>query len=81
MNASEEIQIPFELRSLNATEVAALLGLSPTYVRDHLAAKPDFPRRADNDGHPRWIARDILEWREAIQAGRQGRRRRSRNRS
>lgn len=80
-NEANGVQVPFELRSLNAAQVAELLGLSRSYVRDNLSARPDFPRRSDIDGHPRWIARDILEWRDAIQAGRQGRRRRSRNRS
>lgn len=81
MSAAEKIEIPFELKSLSAAQVAELLGYSKTYVRDNLSVRPDFPRRADNDGHPRWVAKDILEWRDAIQAGRLGHRRRLRNRS
>lgn len=71
-------EVPFELRSLNAEQVADLLGLSRSYVRDNLSARPDFPKRADSDGHPRWIARDILEWRANLQAERSSGRRRRR---
>jgi hypothetical protein len=76
---TKESSIPFELRSLNAVQAGELLGYSATYVRDQLACKPDFPRRADNDGHPRWIASELLEWRAVNQAGRQARRRKSRS--
>lgn len=71
-------QIPFELHSLDAEQAGELLGYSARYVREDLACRPDFPKRADGDGHPRWIAGELLAWREAIQAGRQARRRRSR---
>lgn len=73
-------EIPFEYRSLNAAQVAELLGLSKSYVRDNLSARPDFPKRADNGGHPRWIAKDILEWRIGVQQ-RRNRRQRRRSRS
>lgn len=84
MSAAEKMKesnIPFELRSLDAKQAGELLGYSATYVRDQLACKPDFPRRADNDGHPRWIAGELIAWRAANQAGRQARRRSSRSRS
>jgi len=68
--------IPFELRSLDATEAGELLGYGPRYVSERLACRPDFPKRADPDGKPRWVAGELLAWREAIQAGRQVRRRR-----
>lgn len=73
--------IPFEHRSLSAAEAGELLGYVATYVRDHLAYTPGFPKRADNDGHPRWVAGELLEWREANQASRQARRRKSGNKS
>jgi hypothetical protein len=50
-------------------------------VRDHLACRPDFPKRADSGGHPRWIAGELIAWRETNRADRQVRRRRSRSRS
>ena len=69
--------IPFEHRSLSAAEAGELLGYAATYVRDQLSCRPGFPKRADNDGHPRWIAGELLQWREANQASRQARRRKS----
>lgn len=81
MGAAEKLDVPFELRSLSAAQAGELLGYSATYVRDHLACKPGFPKRVDNDGHPRWIARELLEWRESIQADRLARQRRSRSKS
>lgn len=68
--------IPFELRSLDSAEAGELLGYSARTVREELACKPDFPKRVDSDGRPRWIAGELLAWRAANQAGRQGRRRR-----
>ena len=79
MSDADQVQVPFELRSLSAAQAGELLGYSATYVRDHLACKPSFPKRVDSDGHPRWIAKELMEWRESIQADRQGRRRRRRH--
>ena len=81
MSAAERLSIPFELRSLDAEQAGELLGYSARYVREDLACRADFPKRVDGDGHPRWIAGELLAWREAIRAGRQVRRRRSRSRS
>lgn len=50
------VEIPFELRSLSSAQVAQLLGYSHTYVMDNLSARPNFPKRVDSDGHPRWLA-------------------------
>lgn len=72
---SKQQTIPFEHRSLSAAEAGELLGYAATYVRDQLSSRPGFPKRADNDGHPRWIAGELLEWRQANQASRQARRR------
>lgn len=81
MGAAEKINIPFELRSLDAEQAGQLLGYAATYVRDHLACRADFPKRADSGGHPRWIAGELIAWRESNRADRQARRRRLRNRS
>ena len=70
---SKPQSIPFEHRSLSAAEAGELLGYAATYVRDQLSCRPGFPKRADNDGHPRWIAGELMEWREANQASRQAR--------
>lgn len=69
-------EIPFNLRSLDAGEAGELLGYAPRYVIEGLACRPDFPKRCDPDGHPRWKAGELLEWRDTIQAGRLTRRRR-----
>lgn len=73
--------IPFELRSLDAQQASELLGYAASYIRDHLACRPDFPKRVDRDGHPRWIAGELIAWREANRACRQARRRSSRSRA
>lgn len=77
MSAAEKVAIPFELRSLDATQAGELLGYTARTVREELACKPDFPKRVDSDGHPRWIAGELMAWREANRASRQARRRRS----
>lgn len=56
-------EIPFELRSLNAKDAGVLLGYSARHVRERLAALPDFPKRCDTGGDPRWIAAELLKWR------------------
>lgn len=73
--------IPFELRSIDSEEAGQLLGYSARNVRERLACKPDFPKRVDAGGAPRWIAGELLAWREANRAGRQARRRRSRSKT
>ena len=65
-----ELEIPFHLRSLNSAQAGALLGYSPRQVRERLAATPDFPKRCDAGGDPRWKASDILAWRDAKQKAR-----------
>lgn len=75
-SAMHRPDIPFELRSLDAEQAGELLGYKATYVRDHLACRPDFPKRVDSDGHPRWIAGELIAWRAANRVGRRTRRRR-----
>lgn len=73
---SAEKAIPFELRSLDAAAAGELLGYTARHVAERLACLPDFPKRVDRDGRPRWIAGELLAWREANRADRQVRRRR-----
>ena len=73
--------IPFELRSLDAESAGELLGYSARTVREELACKPDFPKRVDRDGHPRWIAGELIAWREANRVGRRARRQTSRSKA
>lgn len=69
------VLVPFELRSLDAEAAGELLGYAARTVREDLACKPDFPKRVDQDGHPRWIAGELMAWREANRVGRKARRR------
>lgn len=78
MSAAENI--PYELRAIGAEEVGALLGMAPRTVLETIACKPDFPVRLTLRPAT-WVAGEVLEWREANRAGRQVRRRSSRNRS
>ena len=79
MSAAEKI--PFELRSLDAEAAGELLGYTARTVREELACKPGFPKRVDCEGRPRWIAGELLAWREANRAGRQASRRKSGSRA
>lgn len=74
MTAAE--RIPFELRSLDAEAAGELLGYTGRHVAERLACLPDFPKRVDRDGRPRWIAGELMAWREANRVDRQARRRR-----
>lgn len=67
---SEQNPIPFELRSLDAKAAGELLGYRPRVVREHLAARPDFPKRCDSGGYPRWIAGDLIKWRDRMKGKR-----------
>lgn len=67
MSAAERVAIPFELRSLDAEQAGELLGYTPRHVCERLAARPDFPKRVDAGGRPRWIAGELIEWRDSVQ--------------
>lgn len=56
--------IPLDMRWLDADGVGALLSYAPRYVLENLSCRPDFPEplRLDAKGHPRWHAKDIMEW-------------------
>ena len=58
-------EVPFELTSIDAEAVAKLLGYSKAHVVNKLAYRSDFPARCDpKGGKPRWIAGEVMEWRE-----------------
>lgn len=61
---SEQNPIPFELRSADPKLAGELLNYSPRYVAETLAKRPDFPKRVDKGGRPRWRVKDLLEWRD-----------------
>ena len=72
MSAAESI--PFELLAINAEQVGALLGCEPRTVLEVHACKPGFPARVSYRPAT-WIAGEVLAYREALKAGRRGRRR------
>lgn len=49
---------------LSTQELAKLLGMSPTYVRDRLVKRPDFPRPALSLSQKlrRWNSIDVGNW-------------------
>ena len=71
---------PFEQRWLSAREVAILLSYSQRYVTNTLKHVPGFPTPQRN-GHPRWLAGELMEWQLANRAAQQDRRRRPRSRA
>lgn len=76
--------IPFELRSLDADAVGELLDYSGRHVRDVLSVKPEyrFPAPCSLPGqHRRWMAGEVLEWRELNRVLPQVRRRSHRSKS
>lgn len=80
MSAAE--RIPFEQLALDAEEVGALLGQERRYVLERLAPLPGFPAPCSMQGQQkRWLAGDILAWREANRASQQARRRSSRSKT
>lgn len=57
-------QIPFMLKSLDADEVAELLGVTKRYFQEQIACHPQFPRQANpKEQRPRWIAGEVVDWR------------------
>lgn len=57
-------KIPFMLKSLNADEVAELLGVEKRYFQERIAYMPGFPMQANpKDQRPRWIASEVIDWR------------------
>jgi predicted DNA-binding transcriptional regulator AlpA len=70
--------IPWEYRAIGAEEVGELLGLAPRTVLEKVACRPDFPVRL-TIRPATWVAREILEWRDANRAGRPIGRRRTRH--
>lgn len=69
-------KLPHDLIALDAGQVGELLGQRREYVLDRLAKRPDFPRKCSLPGqHPRWVAGEVLAWREANRASPPTRRR------
>lgn len=71
---SEQSQVPFELRAINAEAVGELLGLAGRTVLETVACRPDFPVRVSMRPAT-WIAGEVLAWRDANRGGGEVRRR------
>jgi len=52
------------MRTLNRSEIAALLGYSAKYVRDNLTKRPDFPKPVIrlSTQNVRWLESDVMTW-------------------
>lgn len=62
-------QVPFEQVALDAGEVGILLGQERLYVLNRLAPRADFPRPCSMKGQQkRWLAGEVIAWREANRA-------------
>lgn len=62
-------QVPFEQVALDAGEVGIMLGQERLYVLNRLAPRADFPRPCSMKGQQkRWLAGEIIAWREANRA-------------
>jgi predicted DNA-binding transcriptional regulator AlpA len=62
-------QVPFEQVALDAGEVGVMLGQERRYVLERLATRPDFPRPCSLPGQQkRWLAGEIIQWREVNRA-------------
>lgn len=72
---SDESQVPFELRAINAEAVGELLGLAGRTVLETVACRPDFPKRVSMKPAS-WVAGEVLVWRDANRGGRRVHRRR-----
>jgi len=75
MSMSDQSQVPFELRAINAEAVGELLGITGRTVLETVACRPDFPQRVAMKPAS-WVAGEVLTWRDANRAGRRVRRRR-----
>jgi predicted DNA-binding transcriptional regulator AlpA len=61
------VEIPWTERAIGKDEVAVLIGCQPDSVLRLYACKPDFPRPIQRKP-ARWVAREVLEWRDRRRA-------------
>ena len=74
MSAAE--RIPFEFLALDAGEVGVLLGQERRYVLQRIATLPSFPKPCSLQGQQkRWLAGEVIEWRESNRVSQPARRR------
>lgn len=62
-----ESEIPFALKSLDSKQAGELLGCSRRHVAEVLAKLPGFPANVAAPGstRPRWVAGELIEWRDS----------------
>jgi len=61
--ATKAAAVPFEIRWIDATEIAALISVKPRTVLERYACRADFPK-ANRVGYPRWKLSEVLQWME-----------------
>lgn len=63
-------QIPTDRRLWSLATIAAYAELSESHVAQKVVSKPGFPRpiRLDGNGHPRWLAGEVMAYFEASRA-------------
>lgn len=63
--------VPIDVALWDATDVAEYLRVGSTHVLTRYAPRPDFPKpirlptEGKRQGHPRWRAREIIDWAES----------------
>lgn len=62
------VEVPFELRAIDAEAVGMLLGCAPRTVLETIACRPGFPQRVSLRPAT-WVAGEVLKWRDANRAG------------
>lgn len=66
--------IPLEVELWTVTDIGAYLKIAPNKVVERYASLPDFPKRIElptSEGrktHPRWLAREVIQWVEGYAA-------------
>lgn len=53
---------------LTIADIAAKLRLSKGHVQQRVVCLPDFPKRVNITGHPRWFEEDVNDWLRERQA-------------
>jgi predicted DNA-binding transcriptional regulator AlpA len=68
------VVIPVDVDLWDVKHITAFLKFSENYVRTRVCVQPGFPSAIRiTGGHPRWRARDVIEWAEQCNLRKPGR--------
>lgn len=56
------MDVPIELQTWNYAQCAEYFGCTKEHFARRIATRPDFPRRLDIIGRPRYAAKDVIGW-------------------